>query len=57
MAFVLVVLQEAISGKGVIQSLQDGDLLAYFGVGVAAVSTIGLTAWLAIKGDESDIIF
>ena len=57
MAFVFVLLQEAISGKGVIQSLQDGDLLAYVGVGVAVVSTIGLTAWLAIKGDESDIIF
>lgn len=57
MAFVIVLLQEAISGKGVIQSLQDGDLLAYLGLGVAVVSTIGLTAWLAIRGDESDIIF
>lgn len=57
MAFVIVLLQEAITGKGVIASVQDGDVLGYVFLGFAGVSTLALTAWLAIKGDESDIVF
>ncbi|KAL9185637.1 hypothetical protein ACHAXT_003414 [Thalassiosira profunda] len=57
MAFVVVLLQEAITGKGAVQALQDGDAVGYAFVGLAALSTVGLTAWLAIKGDESDIVF
>jgi len=57
MAFTIVLLQEAITGKGVIQSVQDGDAVGYAFVALAGVSTLGLTLWLAIKGDESDIVF
>lgn len=57
MAFVVVLLQEAITGKGVIAAVQDGDAVGYAFVAFAGVSTVGLTIWLAIKGDESDVIF
>ena len=57
MAFVVVLLQEAVTGKGVIAAINDGDLVGYAFLGLAVVSTLGLSIWLAIKGDESDIIF
>ena len=57
MAFVIVLLQEAVTGKGVIAAINDGDLVGYAFLGLAVVSTLGLSIWLAIKGDESDIIF
>jgi len=57
MAFVIVLLQEAITGKGVIAAIQDGDAVGYAFLGFAGISTLGLTLWLAIKGDESDIVF
>eukprot|EP00584_Thalassiosira_punctigera_P008669 CAMPEP_0172540414 /NCGR_PEP_ID=MMETSP1067-20121228/11442_1 /TAXON_ID=265564 ORGANISM="Thalassiosira punctigera, Strain Tpunct2005C2" /NCGR_SAMPLE_ID=MMETSP1067 /ASSEMBLY_ACC=CAM_ASM_000444 /LENGTH=142 /DNA_ID=CAMNT_0013326273 /DNA_START=77 /DNA_END=505 /DNA_ORIENTATION=+ len=57
MAFVVVLVQESITGKGVIASIQDGDAVGYAFLALAVLSTLGLTAWLAIKGDESDIIF
>lgn len=57
MAFVIVLLQEAISGKGVVDSVRDGDAVGYVFLGVAGITTIGLTIWLAIQGDESEIIF
>mmetsp|Transcript_1332 Transcript_1332/g.1981 ORF Transcript_1332/g.1981 Transcript_1332/m.1981 type:complete len:147 (-) Transcript_1332:165-605(-) len=57
MAFVVVLLQEAITGKGVVAAIQDGDAVGYAFLGLAVVSTVGLTIWLAIKGDESEIVF
>ena len=57
MAFVIVLLQEAITGKGVVAAINDGDLVGYAFLGLAGVSTLGSSIWLAIKGDESDIIF
>ena len=57
MAFVIVLLQEAVTGKGVIAAINDGDLVGYAFLGLAVVSTLGLSVWLAIKGDESDIVF
>ena len=57
MAFVIVLLQEAITGKGVVDAVRDGDAIGYAFLGFAAVSTVGLTIWLAIKGDESDVVF
>lgn len=57
MAFVVVLLQEAVTGKGVVASVQDGDALGYAFLALAGVSTLGLTLWLAIKGDESDVVF
>jgi len=56
-AFVVVLLQELITGKGVIASITDGDAVGYAFLGLAGVGTLGLTIWLAIKGDESDIVF
>jgi hypothetical protein len=50
MAFVLVFLQELIQGKGVIQGFQDGDFVNIAGVGSFAITVLGLTAFLAIKG-------
>ena len=57
MAFVVVLLQEAITGKGVVASIQDGDFVGIAFLGFAGVSTLALTAWLAIKGDENSIKF
>ena len=57
MAFVVVLLQEAITGKGVVASIQDGDFVGIAFLGLAGVSTLALTAWLAIKGDENSIKF
>lgn len=56
-AFVIVLLQELVFGKGVVQGIQDGDFGALFMAGIFGVSVVGLTGWLALKGDESDIKF
>lgn len=55
MAFVTIFIQELVQGKGVIQGIQDGDIVNYIGLGFFAVCTLGLTAFLAIKG-ETDLI-
>lgn len=52
MAFVFVFAQELITGKGVVQGFQEGDPLNIACLGVAVVSTVGLTAWLAIQGTD-----
>lgn len=57
MAFTLTLLQELITGKGVIQGLQEGDPVNLAFLGVAVASTLGLTAFLAIKGRENDIVY
>lgn len=57
MAFVVVLLQELITGKGVIASIQDGDAIGFVFLGFAVLSTLGLTGWLALKGDENSIKF
>ncbi|GMH93093.1 hypothetical protein TrST_g13717 [Triparma strigata] len=57
MAFVWVLLQEAIFHKGVVQGFEDGDFGALVGAGAFGVCVLALTGWLALKGDESDISF
>ena len=57
MAFVIVLLQEVITGKGVVQSVQEGEVVGLLGVGLFGVSVMALTVFLASKGDESDIVF
>lgn len=52
MAFVFVLVQELVTGKGVIQGVQEGDALNVACLGVAVLSTVGLTAWLAIQGTD-----
>ncbi|GMI07809.1 hypothetical protein TrRE_jg7231 [Triparma retinervis] len=54
-AFTIVLLQELVFGKGVVQGVQDGDLGAIFMLGITGVSVLGLTGWLALKGNENDI--
>lgn len=55
MGFTVVLLQELISGKGVVQSWQDGDAIAYIMLGVTVVSVFGISALLTIKGKEEFI--
>uniref|UniRef100_A0A6S8Z6B1 Uncharacterized protein n=1 Tax=Ditylum brightwellii TaxID=49249 RepID=A0A6S8Z6B1_9STRA len=52
MGFTIVLLQELITGKGVVQGLQDGDFINTAFLGAAVVSTVLLTIWLAIQGKE-----
>jgi|EP01083_Nonionella_stella_P308962 hypothetical protein len=56
MGFTVVLLQELITGKGVIQGLQEGNVFNLAMVGLTAVSVLGLSAFLAIKGKDSDVI-
>jgi len=57
MAFITVLLQELITGKGIFKSYNDGDTIAYVMLGFAVLSTVGLTIFLAFKGEEKDIDF
>ena len=50
MCFVVDLLQELITGKGVVQGLQEGDPVNIAIAGITGVSLVGLTAFLAIKG-------
>jgi hypothetical protein len=52
MAFVVVFAQELITGKGVIQGLEDGDPSNVAFLALAVLSTVGLTVWLAIQGTD-----
>ena len=57
MGFTFVLLQELITGKGVVEGLQEGNPfnIACLGIGVASV--VGLTVFLTFKGKESDISY
>jgi len=55
LSFTVVLLQEAITGKGVIQAWQAGDLVSYIMFALTIFSIGGLTVWLAFQGEESDI--
>ena len=57
MAFTIVLLQELITGKGVIAGIQEGNPFNLGMLGFAVVSTVVLTIFLAIKGEEKDIDF
>ena len=57
MAFVIVLLQEVITGKGVVQRVQEGEVVGLLVVGLFGVSVAALTVFLISKGDESDIVF
>jgi hypothetical protein len=52
MAFVWVFLQELITGKGVFQGIQDGDLFFQANAVAFGVCVLGLTGFLALKGDD-----
>jgi len=57
MGFTIVLLQELITGKGVVQGLQEGNAFNMVCLGLAVAGTLGLTVFLAIKGKESDITY
>merc|ERR1712157_78597 len=55
MGFLIVLLQELITGKGVIAGIQDGDVLSYVLLGVTVLSVLGLTVWLSIATGDDEI--
>jgi len=52
MGFTVTLLQELITGKGVIQGIQEGNIFNMAFLGLTVVSVVGLSAWLAIQGDD-----
>jgi len=52
MGFVIVMAQEIIQGKGIIQGIEEGDPINLAFLGIFAVSFVGLTGWLALQGDD-----
>uniref|UniRef100_A0A6U0IIL6 Uncharacterized protein n=1 Tax=Minutocellus polymorphus TaxID=265543 RepID=A0A6U0IIL6_9STRA len=57
MGFTFVLLQELITGKGVVQGLQEGNAFNMACLGIGVFGIIGLTGFLALKGKESDITY
>ena len=57
MGFTFVLLQELITGKGVVQGLQEGNPFNMVCLGIGVVGILGLTAFLAVKGKESDVTY
>lgn len=55
MCFVVVLLQELVTGKGVIQGIQEGNPFNIAMLGLTAFSGVALTAFLAIKGKDKFI--
>jgi len=52
MAFIVVLLQELVQGKGVVQGVQEGDPLNLAVLGAFVVTVVGLTGYLALQGDD-----
>jgi predicted homoserine dehydrogenase-like protein len=52
MSFVAVMIQEALSGKGVIQSIADGDPFFIICLVLTVASIGGVTVLLALKGTD-----
>lgn len=52
MAFVIVMIQELIQGKGVIEGIQQGDPFNVIMLGLFGISAVGLTGFLALQGDD-----
>lgn len=57
MGFTILLLQELITGKGVIAALNDGDILSYALIGIGGITVLGLTAFLALKGKDKSISY
>jgi SNF family Na+-dependent transporter len=53
MCFIAVVLQEVVTGKGVIQGISEGDAFSVACLVVTLVVIGALTAFLAIKGADN----
>lgn len=55
MCFTVVLLQELVTGKGVVQGLQEGNPVNIAMLGLTGLSGLGLTAFLTFKGKEKFI--
>ena len=55
MGFVIVLLQELVTGKGVITGLQEGNPFNVAMAGATFAAIAGLTVFLAIKGKEEGL--
>ena len=51
-AFVWIFLQELVTGKGVLQGIDEGNWFFLFNAGLFGILVFGLTGWLAIQGDD-----
>lgn len=56
MCFTIVLLQELITGKGVVEGIQEGNIFNLAMLGITGVSILGLTGFLALKGKDSEMI-
>jgi len=52
LAFIWVFLQELVTGKGVFKGLEEGDFFFIANAGLFGVMVVGLTGFLAFKGDD-----
>ena len=52
MAFVVVLVQELVQGKGVIQGIREGDPVNLAVLGAFVVSTVALLGWLIYQGAD-----
>ena len=52
MAFVWIFLQELVTGKGVIQGINEGNNFFIANAGLFGLAVVGLTGFLALKGDN-----
>ena len=50
MGFTVVLIQELITGQGVIQGLQEGNVFNLAMVGLTGASVLGISVYLTIKG-------
>merc|ERR1712113_962217 len=55
MAFVIIFLQELVSGKGVLIGLREGNIFNYIMLGLTGITIIGLSGYLAFKGTDDEI--
>ena len=52
MAFVVVLVQELVQGKGVIQGIREGDPVSLAVLGAFVVSAVALLGWLIYQGAD-----
>lgn len=52
MCFTIVLIQELVTGQGVIQGIQEGNIFNMIMVGFTGVSILALSGFLALKGKQ-----
>jgi hypothetical protein len=52
MAFIWIFAQELITGKGVFQGVEEGDVFFLANLAAFGVTIVGLTGWLAFQGQD-----